>query len=179
MFYFQKIQQNNSIKSINKSASVFIGCDRNHYLLVIKPTQKIPAKSFYLTASNLSARNNSKKFNKLSYPAQIINLIKQSRREGFLTLPLPSTINKSPKIHLQNLKIQQTASKEIPGTLFSITQFSITNKTPTLRSLTERQFLSTKLSPHKIIAISLDDHQLTPTKNFTTLHIITERTNAK
>jgi hypothetical protein len=174
MFYFQKIQQNNSIKSINKSASVFIGCDRQHYLLVITPTKKTPAQSFYLSASNLSARNNSKKFNKLSYPAQIINLIKQSRREGFVTLPLPlpSTINKS-------LKIQQTAYQEIPGTLFSITQFSITNKTPTLRTLTERQFLSTKLSPHQIIALSLDDHQLTPTKNFTTLHIITERTNDK
>lgn len=83
----------------------------------------------------------------------------------------PDINTQSKAIYLGEVQLRLVNQFDVLGSYFQVKKFVvIANKTAT--TLTEKMFISTRLSNFQIAALSLDEHNLSADKNWTYLHVV-------
>lgn len=168
---FQQLDDGMERKIISAKVSFGIICADEYYQLVLDPqpmeTQVIQLQ---LPELKITAKSNKTSNENKSNEQVLLDLIKQSRAQSF-----GQNLDLDEKIYLGDLQIQLLNETNVAGTNYQIKRFVITSNKEV--GLSEKDFINTKLGFGNIRAISLDDQQLSKTKNYTYLHLILDRGN--
>ncbi len=170
---FKQLSGSGRNKIINAKVNILVGCNNEYYPLILDP-QEIESQSIFLQTSKLEneARKNNKESNK-GFDEGLIDLIKVERNR----YEDSEVITNNQIIHLNDLQIKRLSNRNIPGKNYRVNKYVVTSNKDV--SLTETQFLNTKLSNYPIIAISIDDFKLNNNKNWTYLYLVVESGGAQ
>ncbi len=170
---FKQLSSGGRNKIINAKVNILVGCNNEYYPLILDP-QEIESQSIFLQTSKLEneARKNNKESNK-GFDEGLIDLIKVERNR----YEDSEVITNNQIIHLNDLQIKRLSNRNIPGKNYRVNKYVVTSNKDV--SLTETQFLNTKLSNYPIIAISIDDFKLNNNKNWTYLYLVVESGGAQ
>jgi hypothetical protein len=172
---FQQLDKGTSREVINSKVNILVGCNNEYYPLILDP-QKVDSQTIHLQISQIEiGAEKNKQLIKQTREQVLISLIKRSRSTDFEDIQ-NNIDGLNQNIYINNYQLQLVGGVDIYGTNYQIKKFIVlSNNGSQSVALSEKQFISDKLSSFSIAALSLDDYELNQDKNWTALHVVIDK----
>ncbi len=155
-----------------ESSELFIVCDGSVYTLIAKPSE-IPSVTLRLSSPSTGGiKKNIEHYKGLPLERQALQLIEEgyneSYPEGYKILA------KSDVFEGVGYTVALSEIVQVDGIGIEMRSFLVTSNATDKLELKEKDFLLTHLSPTSILAVSLEDHNLSPGES-TRLFIVSKK----
>ncbi len=156
----------------DEASELFIVCDGSVYTLIAEPS-KIPSVTLRLSSPATGGiKKNIEHYKGLPLERQVLQLIEEGYKN---TYPDSYNVIAQDKVFDSGgYKVVSSELVRVDGIGIELRSFLVTSKSPDILELKEKDFLLTHLSPTSILAVSLEDHNLSPGES-TRLFIVSKK----